>query len=322
MKSSTRQPQPMISTRQLRRVYPAGRGSREVVALDGLDLDIAAGETHGLLGPNGAGKTTLVKILSTILTSTGGTASVGGWDVSRHPQRVRAEIGLVLGGDRGLYTRLSARQNLRFWAAAARLDRRSIRRRSEELIEQLGLTDWADQPVEKFSRGMKQRLHLARGLVGDPPVLILDEPTAGMDPIACHEFRELVQQLRAEGKTTLLATHDMVEADQLCDRVTLVDHGRALFCESTREVGRLLGGLSRVEFSHTDDTVASTLSAVTGVVAVRLVRVGHWVVDVEGDARYEVPNLLLAAGVRNFVSGPPSLEQVYLTYVGQRGMKL
>ena len=314
----------MIEVEDLCRVYEAGtrRSPKQVRALDQMSLQVPEGETHGLLGPNGAGKTTLVKILSTVLTPTGGHARIDGADVVRAPKQVRATIGLVLGGDRGLYTRLSARQNLRFWGAAARLDRRTVQRRADELIERLGLGEWADQPVERFSRGMKQRVHLARGLIGDPRVLILDEPTAGLDPVACREFRTLVRSLRAQGTTMLIATHDMVEAEQLCERVTLVDHGRAVFCENTREVGRLLGGDGRVEFVDDDQSLPDLVRGLPGVSAVDLDDEGRWVVAVKRDAVPAVMGLLAEKGVRDIASRPPTLEQVYVRYMGSRGLQL
>jgi ABC-2 type transport system ATP-binding protein len=314
----------MIDVEQLCRVYRTGSGSsaKQTVALDGFSLHVGGGETHGLLGPNGAGKTTLVKILSTVLTPTSGTARVAGADVVRQPKAVRTCIGLVLGGDRGLYTRLSARQNLHFWGAAARLDRRHLRRRTDELLDRLGLAEWADQPVETFSRGMKQRVHLARGLIGDPEVLILDEPTAGLDPVACREFRNLIRSLRAGGKTMLIATHDMVEAEQLCDRVTLVDHGRAIFCENTQEVGRLLGGDGRVEFVDDDPWLPDLVRAVSGVVDVSPGGDGRWVVTLSSDSVGAVLSLLAEKGVRDIASRPPTLEQVYVRYMGDRGLRL
>jgi ABC-2 type transport system ATP-binding protein len=314
----------VIDVDQLCRVYCTGSGSsaKEIRALDRLSLQVSGGETHGLLGPNGAGKTTLVKILSTVLTPTSGTARVAGADVVRQPKIVRTRIGLVLGGDRGLYTRLSARQNLHFWGAAARLDRRSLRRRTDELLDRLGLAEWADQPVETFSRGMKQRVHLARGLVGDPDLLILDEPTAGLDPVACREFRNLVRSLRADGKTMLIATHDMIEAEQLCDRVTLVDRGQAIFCESTREVGHLLGGDGRVEFVDDDPWLPDLVRAVSGVVDVTPDGDGRWVVTLSSDSVAAVLSLLAEKGVRDIASRPPTLEQVYVRYLGDRGLSL
>src|SRR6266536_4839246 len=158
-------------------------------ALDGVSLSVPRGEVHGLLGPNGAGKTTLVKILSTVLLPTSGRAAICGHDVVEQSRAVRPLIGIVFGGERGLYTRLTARQNLEYWGALYRLPASEVKGRADSLLERVGLTERADQRVEEFSRGMKQRLHLARGLIGDAKVLFLDEPTTGMDPLAAREFR-------------------------------------------------------------------------------------------------------------------------------------
>ena len=175
-----------VQTRDLTRVYRSRDKNPDVVALDGVSMDIKAGEIHGLLGPNGAGKTTLVKVLSTVLLPTSGSASILGHDVVRETAAVRARIGIVLGGDRGFYLRLTGRQNLEYWAALYKVPASTAARRVSELLEQVGLTDRADYLVETYSRGMKQRLHLARGLVADARVLFLDEPTTGLDPIAAR----------------------------------------------------------------------------------------------------------------------------------------
>src|SRR6266487_781075 len=201
-----------VEVREIRRSFTP-RKREPVVALDGVSLSIPAGEVHGLLGPNGAGKTTLVKIRSTVLLPTSGTAQVLGHDVVEETRAVRPLIGIVFGGERGLYTRLTARQNLEYWGALYRLSSATIRQRSAALLERVGLVDRADQRVEEFSRGMKQRLHLARGLMGDAKVLFLDEPTTGMDPLAAREFRTLVGELKGEGRTILLTTHDLVEPE-------------------------------------------------------------------------------------------------------------
>jgi ABC-2 type transport system ATP-binding protein len=226
---------PAVETDRLSRWFDGRRRGRtrppKRVALDGVSLRVAASSVHGLLGPNGAGKTTLVKILSTILLPTSGTARVMGHDVVREPTRVRPLVGIVLGGDRGLYSRLTARQNLRYWGSLYGLPRVEARRRSEALLDTVGLLERADDRVETYSRGMKQRLHLARGLVGDPAVLYLDEPTSGLDPVGAREFREMVRGLRRTGRTVMLATHDMAEAEALCDEVTFLDHGAVLASE-------------------------------------------------------------------------------------------
>jgi ABC-2 type transport system ATP-binding protein len=219
------------------------------VALADVSLTVERNEVHGLLGPNGAGKTTLVKILSTILLPTEGTARVMGLDVVADVGRVRPLIGIVLGGERGLYNRLTARQNLQYWCALYKMDPPDARKRTDALLERVGLSDRADDRVQTYSRGMRQRLHLARGLVNDPPVLFLDEPSTGMDPVAAREFRAIVGELRAEGRTVFLTTHDMAVADELCDRVAFVVDGRIAVIDAPRRL-RLAHGRRtvRVEF--------------------------------------------------------------------------
>ena len=235
----------------LRREFRQGRGLRKrgptVLALDDVSLTIDVGEVMGLLGPNGAGKTTFVKILATVLLPSAGRASVMGHDVVTETTSVRPLIGIVFGGERGLYGRLTARQNLSYWGALYKMDRAAVDRRIAELLERVGLTERADSSVETFSRGMKQRLHLARGLIADPPVLFLDEPTTGMDPVATRDFRGLVSELRSEGRTILLTTHDMAEAESLCERVALIDRGRLLRVESPRTLSNCLDRYERID---------------------------------------------------------------------------
>ncbi|GHD21988.1 ABC transporter ATP-binding protein [Streptomyces galbus] len=297
-----------------------GRAAGEVTALSGVSLRVARGEVHGLLGPNGAGKTTLCRILTTTLEPTTGSARVLGLDVTRQSRAVRRSIGLVFGGDRGLYGRLSARENLWFWCAMYGLRRSALRARTELLLDRVGLLDRADARVDTFSRGMKQRLHLARGLVGDPRVLILDEPTMGMDPVAALDFRALVAELRAEGRTVLLTTHDMAEAAAVCDRVSLIDRGRLLMTEDTDAVGRLLSGYERVVAHGVSAGLARRVGALTGVVAVR-----HEADRLEAEterpsATARVLGVLAAAGVHQVSTARPDLAEVYLHLVGRRGM--
>ncbi|MEZ0075271.1 ABC transporter ATP-binding protein [Planotetraspora sp. GP83] len=327
----------MIEISDLGRVYTPRRtlfrrasGGSEVVALDDFSLRVEVGRTHGLLGPNGAGKTTLVKILCTVLLPTSGRAAVAGFDVVRDAARVRREIGIVFGGDRGLYGRLTPRQNLRFWGAVAGLDTAGARRRADALLERVGLAERAGERVETFSRGMKQRLHLARGLIGDPSVIVLDEPTVGMDPVAAREVRALVGELRAERKTILLTTHDMVEAEQLCDQVTLIDHGRALFTEDPQRIGRLVAGHDRVEFGAPDAALAGLVSAeladLPGVIAVEpgeAVDGGTtWRVHATNEGLRLVLGRLVQHGITDISTQKPTLEQVYLHFIGDRGLKV
>jgi ABC-2 type transport system ATP-binding protein len=312
-----------IDVQEVTRIFePRKKRDERVVALDAVSLVIPDGEIHGLLGPNGAGKTTLVKILSTVLVPTSGRAFVLGHDVVAETKAVRPRIGIVFGGERGLYWRLTGRQNLEYWAALYKLPTRDARKRTQELLERVGLADRADQRVEEYSRGMKQRLHLARGLIGDATVLFLDEPTTGMDPLAAREFRTLISELRGEGHTILLATHDMVEAETICDRVTLIDRGKVIATESPRTLGRVISRFQRIDAEGVDGPVLEEIRGLAGVSSVTQsngdVRIE---VDEEGATRI-VLERLLAAGVTSVKTSLPSLEEVYVQLIGDRGLEI
>ena len=241
-----------IEVRDLRRVYRTTLGvlrrkTKEVVAVDGIDFAVAPGELFGLVGPNGAGKTTTVKILTTLLLPTSGTARVLGHDVARHPEAVRGRIGFIFGGERGLYWRLSGQDNLRYFASLYHVPPPVARRRIPELLEMVGLADRAREKVEGYSRGMKQRLHVARTLLHDPELLFLDEPTIGLDPVGARELRAVVRQLQAAGKTILLTTHYMFEADVLCQRVGVINHGRIIALDTPAALKREVRDLAIVE---------------------------------------------------------------------------
>jgi ABC-2 type transport system ATP-binding protein len=309
-----------VAVQEIRRVFTP-RKREPVTALDGVSLEIPLGEVHGLLGPNGAGKTTLVKILSTVLLPTSGRALVCGHDVVTETRAVRPLIGIVFGGERGLYTRLSARRNLEYWGALYRLSSAEIKTRSDALLDRVGLTDRADQRVEEFSRGMKQRLHLARGLMGDAKVLFLDEPTTGMDPLAAREFRALIAELKGEGRTILLTTHDMVEAETVCDRVTLIDRGRILATETPRSLGSLISRFQRIDVEDAPADVLAAVEVVTGVSSVTRQPDGSVRIEVnEEGATASVLRLLVDAGVTSVKTSLPSLEEVYVQTIGERGL--
>src|SRR5213078_4875025 len=198
------------------------RKSKEIEAVRGVSFAIEQGELFGLLGPNGAGKTTTIKMLVTLLIPTSGTARVLGHDVVRDAQAVRKQIGYVFGGDRGAYERLSGLDNLRYFSELYGVPPKVQKQRIPELLELVGLTGRDRERVEGYSRGMRQRLHIARGLLHDPPVIVLDEPTIGLDPVGAREIRATIAELAREGKTVLLTTHYMYEADALCDRISVI----------------------------------------------------------------------------------------------------
>lgn len=215
-----------VEISNLSRVYRGPRGHNDITALFDVNLSIHPGELFGILGPNGAGKTTLVRILTTLLAPSSGTVRVAGADVMRDTARVRRMVGVAFGGERGLYDRLTARDNLLFAANLYSVPHRRIGTRIDELLTLVGLHERADFRVETFSRGMKQRLHIARALIHDPEILFLDEPTSGLDPVAARAMRELAKGLQGRGKTIVMTTHEMFEADALCDRVAVLTGGR------------------------------------------------------------------------------------------------
>jgi ABC-2 type transport system ATP-binding protein len=243
-----------IIARNLRRTFRIGRNplraGREIVAVDDISFEVPRGTIFGMLGPNGAGKTTTIKMISTLLVPTSGTALVGGYDVRSDERAVRRQLGVVLGGDRGLYNKLTARDNLVYFGSLYGMRPDAAVRRVDELLEMVNLRDRADQRVEGFSRGMKQRLHLAKALLHDPAILVLDEPTIGLDPAAAVDLRRAVAAL-VPVHTVLLTTHDMHEADQLCREIAIVDHGRIVAQGTPAELkGRVAEGRRVVVATH------------------------------------------------------------------------
>ncbi len=305
-----------LETRALARSFRARRAP-DRTALESLDLALPVGGIHGLLGPNGAGKTTLCRIASTVLLPTSGTARVLGHDVVAHAPRVRRSLSVVFGGERGLYTRLTARDNLRFWGAMVGLDRRSAAARADAMLESVGLADRADDRVESFSRGMQQRLHLARGLMGDARVLVLDEPTIGMDPVSAHAFRDLVVAMRDEGRTVLLTTHDMAEAQAVCDTLTFLDRGRVVAAGTPRSITR--------EVRTVRATVNDVLPEHRPLLQARgfeLLGDGSAVRTVDRDDVAELLGALMAAGMVHVGVEAPTVEDAYLSLIGNRRMDL
>jgi len=205
------------------------KGKRTVQALKDVDLDVYVGENFGLLGPNGAGKTTLIKCLTTLLLPSSGTAWVNGYNIHKQEDEVRASLGCMLMGDRGLYWKLTGRENLDYFGALYHVPRDVRRKRIDELITLLKLDDFADRTVETYSSGQKMLLAFAKALVNDAPILFFDEPTVTMDVPTARELRRIVRSLnKEEGKTIVYTTHLMNEAEELCDRVAIIDHGEII----------------------------------------------------------------------------------------------
>jgi ABC-2 type transport system ATP-binding protein len=211
---------------------------RWATAIDGVDLEVRQGEVFGLLGPNGAGKTTLLKILCTLLLPTEGFVTVNGHDVVEAPRKVRQVVGYCLDTERSFYYRLTGIQNLGFFAALNNLDSREAAARIAEVTERVGLNGAATHPFMTYSKGMQQKLGLARALLRDPAVLLLDEPTKSLDPGVATEFRRFLRRTLAArlGKTIVLVTHSLEEARDCCDRVAIMDQGKIVFQGNWPEV--------------------------------------------------------------------------------------
>jgi len=319
---------PILQARDLTRSYRSSTGivrrERKVVeAVRGVSLEVERGELFGLLGPNGAGKTTVIKMFITLLLPTSGSATVLGHDVVTEARAVRRRIGYVFGGDRGLYERLSALDNLRYFSELYAVPAREQRRRIAELLELVGLTGREKERVEGFSRGMRQRLHIARGLLHDPDVLFLDEPSIGIDPVGARELRATIATLSSQGKTILLTTHYMFEADELCDRIAVIRDGLVVAEGSPAQLKERVtsGHVVEVETYGLSDGVLGRLEALTGVQTVVVDRRGPTeVVIVQVEPGAEVTQGLLAqldgTRVGRVSTREPTLEDAYVELVG------
>ncbi len=312
----------------LERSYRSGTGvfrrrGTQIQALRGITFSIEQGELFGLLGPNGAGKTTTIKVLTTLLLPSMGTARVLGFDVAREPREVRRRIGYVFGGERGLYDRLSALENLRYFADLYRVPPRGQRARIDELLELVGLRGRERERVETYSRGMKQRLHIARGLLHDPPVLFLDEPTLGLDPVGARDLRRTVAGLQEAGKTILLTTHYMFEADELCRRIAVIADGRIVATGTPADLKSRIADRTIVEIEAfgASDAMIQRLRTVAGVDSVSVeLREQAQVILVQSSRGAELVQPLLReledARIGKVVPRPPTLEDVYVDLVG------
>lgn len=317
-----------IEVQHLRRVFTTNIGrfrreTKEVVAVDDVSFAVADGELFGLLGPNGAGKTTTVKMLTTLLIPSRGSAHIAGYDVVRQANEIRPRIGFIFGGERGLYWRLSAIDNLRYFASLYHVEPAVAAKRIPYLLEMVGLEDRGKEKVEGYSRGMKQRLHIARALLHDPQILFLDEPTIGLDPVGARGLRQVVRNLQDEKKTILLTTHYMFEADALCQRIAVIDHGNIVALDTPEELKKLVLDLSVIEvevFGALDDL----LETIRGLKFVDNVSVENreqrQVLMVQTPRGSEaIPDLMAlfdGRRVGKVTSREPTLEDAYVRLVG------
>ena len=264
--------QAVIEVEDLRKTYrPKGRKGLEVKALEGISFQVPRGEFFGLLGPNGAGKTTTIGILTTRVTPTGGAAKIEGIDVAHDPVTVKRHIGVVPQVN-NLDRSLTAKEILLFHAEYFGVSKPQREKHATELLERFELADRADEKVNGFSGGMAQRLKIARALMHDPAILFLDEPTTGLDPQSRRMMWDLLAELNQKGLTVLLTTHYMEEADQLCSRTAIIDHGKLLALDSPAQLKRSVPGGFLVELQvrgEIPDNFFAALQSMAGVVEVK-----------------------------------------------------
>lgn len=298
-----------------------GKSFGALVAVDDVSFTVRQGEIFGLLGPNGAGKTTSINMICGVLKPESGRVLIGGKDIWLEPKTVKQQLGVVP-QEIAVYEDLSARDNLNFWASLYGLSGQSLRSRVNEALTLVGLSDRAGDKVKGFSGGMKRRLNLCMGLIHRPQVLLLDEPTVGIDPQARLNILDVVRQVAAAGTTVLYTTHYMDEAQELCDRIAIIDHGKVLTVGTLDELTRLAGEAEvlRLTGSFDDPTVRARLTALDGV---RILKADENLallsVDAEGPGLLEVLPAILGAdlGVEDVSIQQPNLQSVFISLTGK-----
>ena len=310
-------------TRQRRGLFKSEE--KRVEALKNITLDIRPGEIFGLLGPNGAGKTTLIKCLTTLLLPTFGEVWINGYRLTEQDNQIRATVGCMLMGERGLYWKLTGRENLVFFGALYHLTPAARRRRADAILDRLKLGEIADRTVETYSSGQKMKLAFAKALINDAPLLILDEPTNTLDVPSARELRAVVRELNDEGRTVIYTTHIMSEAETLCNRVAIVDQGQVLALGTVSELKESLGReeVTRIE-GVISSAAAGAVERLPGVSRAVLASVNSHtqLTVVAADQRALLPRLIETLGahqavVQKIVPEEVTLEDVFIARTGR-----
>jgi len=307
----------MIETRNLTKEFNG------LTAVNHISFDVKRGEIFGLLGPNGAGKTTTIRMLATLLRPTEGTATVGGYDVVKNDNEVRELIGLV-SEKIIMYDRLTAKENLRFFGRLYNMPKEVLNRRIDELLGLVQLSDWKDSQVGTFSSGMRQRMNVIRAMLNMPEVLLLDEPTLGLDPQSTVEVREFIKKINRENKTTIiLTTHMMVEADMLCDRIGIIDYGKIAALDASANLKKRVSGADKVvlelEIANLTTDMVSSIQSLECVGSISQNSSTHIKVHAKGDGAFDtiIDAIRAEKGKINSVKNlEPTLEDVFLHITG------
>jgi ABC-2 type transport system ATP-binding protein len=312
-----------ISVRRRAIVVPVER--TKVEALKSVSLDIPHGQVYGLLGPNGAGKTTLIKCLATLVIPTSGTANVMGYDILKDPTHVRACMGVCQGNERSIYWKLTARENLIFFSKLYRMPHNEAKERADELLGRMGLIEKADEKTENLSHGMRMKIVFARSLLHDPPILLFDEPTQGLDPTFASDLRTYIKQ-ELRDKTILLTTHYMHEADMLCDKIALINEGEIKSFGTPHELKEEVRNYDSLHMKLVGTPNLETIKSMDMVMSASMTeRNGHSDLVVTAQDGYELAHRLLnlihetaAVKVEHFEVKEPTLDDVFLQLTGRR----
>jgi ABC-2 type transport system ATP-binding protein len=307
----------MIETRDLTKEFNG------LMAVDHISFNVKRGEIFGLLGPNGAGKTTTIRMLSTLTKPTEGTATVGGYDIMNKDNEVRKLIGLV-SEKIIMYDRLTAKENLWFFGRLYDIPKEVLNKRIDELLGLVQLSNWQNSQVGTFSSGMRQRINVIRAMLNMPEVLLLDEPTLGLDPQSAVEVRGFVKKINQENKTTIiLTTHMMVEADMLCDRIGIIDHGRIVALDTSKNLKKLVSGADttvlELEIANLTVNMVSLIQSLKCVSSVSQDNSTHIKVHASGDEAFDtiIDAIRAEKGKVNSVKNlEPTLEDVFLHITG------
>ena len=300
----------------------------EHFVLKDISFEVERDDTLAIIGPNGAGKSTTIRMLCTLLEPTSGMARVNGYDVVRQADDVRRNLGTVLAGERSIYWKLTGRENLEYFAALYHIPPAITHKRVEELIERMEFKERSNELVEKYSTGMRQRVAISKALLSRPPILLLDEPTLGLDPQAARNLRELILQLKQEGHTILLTTHYMEEADQLSDRIGIIDTGKIIALDTPENLKKSIDQkeIVRLEISGWYEMIGQQLRGLGGVDNLssrKMETDGLWEVSLQtGNSRAILPGVVETVnhnGTRllNMNIVRPSLEDVFINLTGK-----
>lgn len=292
-------------------------------AVDGISFDVKRGEIFGILGENGAGKTTTIKMLITLLAPTSGVCKVLGYNTYGEEKKIRNRINFIFGGEMGVYRRLSGRDNLQYFANLYHIPMAEAKRKVNEVLEIVGLTDKADALAETYSKGMIQRLQISRGLMNDAEIFFMDEPTIGLDPLGARTLRNLIRTLKEHGKTIVLTTHYLYEAEELCDRIAIMNKGKIVALDTPQGLKDLLENTKTIELviKHSMTNLYERIKEISGVRSVEF-KEGEendiYLIKYDRDLDILSEVLNLTCDITSFSQKELTLEDVFIHLMGDK----